>query len=343
MATGDETQFGPKPELPPQRSSGTARPDPSPSLFDPNRPVAGRPQILAPQANEWDSAHQEPEHVRRRGPGGPILLFLLAGLVVAVVALGAAAWSVFGGGGGSDGEVADGQTVGDGTGEEVADPTDSTLDPTPTTEPAAPVDPNALQVSLADDSFLCDGETREFGQITGADPNEEVSFTSPQVESLRPGSADATGSLPIRWSCTPDQAGTTWELTATGVTSSRTVTFLFAGVSEPADDATAAPGEDTTAPATGQPAEEMVVEIVEDPFVCDGTVRVFGELTGADPTEEVAFTSPQASDISSGTADDTGALSIRWSCSPDQAGTTWELVATGVTSGRTASFSFTGS
>ena len=159
--------------------------------------------------------------------------------------------------------------------------------------------------------------------------------------------AGPDGTLNIRWSCEPDQAGTTWELTATGATSAKTVTFIFSGAltaeeaipADGADGAAAATPEVTTAPAAGA----LAIELLEDPFVCNSETRVFGSLTGAEPGEEIAFTSPQATGIRNGTADASGNLDIRWSCDSTQAGTTWELTATGVASARVGTVSFTGS
>ena len=288
----------------------------------------GRPTILANQASDWEENLQEIEVVRS-GRTGLFLLFLLALLVVAVVALGLAARSVFGGG--SDDVGTDSGDAVDATSTTLD--TDSTVPPSTTSTTA--FDPNQMRVTVAEDPFVCDSETREFALIAGADPNETIAFSSPQTEGLRSGTADANGELPIRWQCDPEQAGTTWELTAAGETSGRSVTFLFAGVTDSGDTA---PGG-TTTPAT---PTELTVDVIEDPFACDGEVRVFGGLSGAEPNEAVAFSSPQSPGLRPGMADAEGNLPIRWQCDPDQVGTTWELTATGETSGRTVTFTFTG-
>lgn len=364
MATGDETQAGPRPSLPPQRptplsdqqatrqaplwdDAATEQPG---SFFDEfapredgfgadwadqpptaGRDTAGKPQILAPQANRWSESGQQVTELRRRRPG-MILALILAVLAVVVVALILAAWSVLRGG--DDGETTTDTSVAQAGAEGQTPDATATTATVPPTSATTVLDPNALQVVLTEDPFVCDGATRQFGQISGAAPNEEVSFTSPQSAGLRNGQADADGVLPINWQCGAEQAGTTWELTATGITSGKAATFIFAGVTE-------APPVTNEQPAAA--AGEMTVAVFEDPFSCDGTSRVFGELSGADPNEEISFTSPQATGISNGQADAQGVLPIRWLCGADQAGTTWELTATGVTSGRTVVFSFTGS
>ncbi|MGI9598844.1 MAG: hypothetical protein ACR2QK_21950 [Acidimicrobiales bacterium] len=301
---------------------GTGGPDPD---YPGQRVGTARPQILANQATEWEANLQEVEIVKSRRTG-LVLLFLLALLVVAVIALGLAALSVF-----RDGDdltpVESGQATTDSTEPgQAADESATTL-PTSTVPPAP--DPNQLQVVVTEEPFLCDGGTRQFAELSGAAPNEEVAFSSPQSEGLKSGTADANGVLPIRWQCDPEQAGTTWQLTATGVESGKTVTFIFAGATQPAGSTTVVP-------------TELTVNLVENPFVCNSETRIFGGLSGADPNETVAFSSPQASSILPGTADADGALPIRWQCDPEQAGTTWELTATGETSGRTVTFSFVG-
>ncbi len=320
------------------------------------RPAAPRPtggsqqaKILANQASEWEQNLQELDVVKPRRTG-LILLGLLALAAVAVVAIVLAALSVFRGGGddevtGGDGVTADGAadqdvdgatdpaTDGDGVdGSAGGDGADGDGADGGVDEPPA-IDPNQLQVTLVEDPFVCDGGTREFAVIGGADPNEQVTFSSPQATGLQPGTADALGELPLRWQCDPAQAGTTWELTAAGATSGKSVTFIFAGVTAAGEN----PGTEPTTP----PA--LTVALTENPFACDSTVRPFADLSGAAPNEEVTFSSPQSSGIRPGTADANGELTIRWQCDPAQAGTTWELTATGATSGSTVTFTFTGS
>ncbi|MEM9564678.1 MAG: hypothetical protein AAGA93_18800 [Actinomycetota bacterium] len=312
-------------------------------LFDDERGGAGqaRPTILANQAGEWERNLQEVEVVRGSRTG-LIALFVLALVAVIVIALGLAAWSVLTGGddeagvdaGATDGTEADAGTDADGTTPTSITESSTTTETVPTT---APFDPATdLRVTVAEDPFVCDGGTREFALIGNADPNENVAFASPQADGLRSGTADANGELPIRWQCDPEQAGTTWQLTATGETSGRTATFLFAGV-------TTAPDPDQPVPTQPIDPVELTVELIENPFACDGGTRVFAGLSGLEPNETVAFSSPQSPGLRAGTADADGNLPVRWQCDADQVGTTWDLTATGETSGRTVTFSFTGS
>ncbi len=363
MATGDETKASPRPSMPPVQPPGlgdefsaseealtqrwldsTGPPDDG-GLFDdqrepldqfaavPPKPErtrrsAPKPQILAPQATEWDENRQEIEVVK--GSRAPmVLLLLLALLVVAALALFLALRSVFNEGDDLSTSTAGDQAETESVGGTEVDGSGESVDLTPTTVPTTVLDPNQLQVSLIENPFTCDGGTRVFAELAGAAPNEEVTFDSPQSSSIKSGTADANGALPIRWQCDPEQAGTTWELTAAGVTSGKSATFIFAGVTAPTTTTIAPP--------------PLVIDLIENPFKCDGESRIFGGLTGAAPGEQISFTSPQASGILNGTADAEGATPIRWQCDPDQVGTTWELTATGVESGRTASFSFTGS
>lgn len=362
MATGDETQAGPRPSLPPRRHGdlsgasddgvfaaqeplerfgapqqttdfGGYDTGPANTNYPPRDSGVPKPQILAPQANEWETNQQEVEVVKSRRTG-LILLFILALLVVALIALGLAALSVFNGGDPLPEASTEAGTATEG--DETDAVTEQTIETTIPVETT--IDPNLLDVTLIEQPFICDNGTREFASLAGATPSEEVAFSSPQTANLKSGMAGPDGTLPIRWSCAPDQAGTTWELTATGAISGKTVTFIFSG-------ALAAEGTtpSTEAGAAPAPAGELTIDLIENPFVCNGETRIFGGLTGADPGEEIAFTSPQASGIKNGVADEAGDLDIRWSCDPDQAGTTWELTATGVTSGRATTVSFTGS
>ena len=311
---------GPPPEDQLNRFGG---PGPEPEI--PFRePRVGKAQILAPQATEWETNLQEVEVVKSNR-FGLALLFLLGLLVVAVVALGLAARSVFN----SGDDVATTET-----GETEAAADDTTTDPaagadqTPST--AALPDPNQLLISLTEDPFICDGGVRPFANLAGAAPGEEVSFTSPQSSGILPGTAAADGSLTIRWQCDPEQIGTTWDIVATGVTSGKSVAFSIMGA-DPAGATATIPGP-----------SELTVSLIESPFICNGETRIFGGLTGAESNEEVSFTSPQATGIRNGQADADGSLSIRWQCDATQAGMTWELTATGLTSGRTVTFTFTG-
>lgn len=279
-----------------------------------------------------DDDYRREDFGARRGPGG-ILWFVLAAVAVTLLGLGFAAFSVLSDGGD------------DLQAEATSSSTGSTLEPTTTSSTATTASTlalNALDMQLASSLFVCDGTTQPLGQIRGAEPNEEITFTSPQSSALSPGQADELGNLPIRWNCTPDQIGTTWDLTATGVTSNKTATVRFTGASaeEAAAGADAAGAEGST--ATSALLGPLTVEITENPFSCNGEVRQFALLSGATPEAEITFTSPQSDNIRPGTVDASGDLTIRWSCMPDQVGTVWELTATEAETGRTVDFTITG-
>jgi Cutinase len=73
----------------------------------------------------------------------------------------------------------------------------------PTSPPPPPPNPpplGSLSYSLSENPFLCNSSSRVFGQITGAQPGETFSFSSPQASlPLRSGPADPNGVLPINW------------------------------------------------------------------------------------------------------------------------------------------------
>lgn len=93
---------------------------------------------------------------------------------------------------------------------------------------AAPPAPDPT-VTLMEDPFVCDGATRVVATIGGFLSGEFVDFTSPEADTLRQGQADDTGALPVRWTCGSDDIGRTWDVTATGTTSDRAVTFRITG------------------------------------------------------------------------------------------------------------------
>lgn len=281
-----------------------------------------------------DDYRSEEFTASRRGPG-QIMWFVLAAVAVVVLGLAFAAMSVLGGGDDLD-ATADSTTT-----------SQATTTSLSTTTTASTLPPNALDMQLLSPLFVCDGSTQQLGRIAGAAASEEVTFTSPQSSSIKPGQADAAGNLDIRWNCGPEQIGTVWELTATGATSGKTATVTFTGAS--AEQAAAATGvgddgatgstEDAQAPSALGP---LTVTITENPFSCDGEARQFAVLNGATAGAEIAFTSPQASNIRSGTADANGDLAVRWVCSPDQVGTVWDLTATEAETNRSVDFAITG-
>ncbi len=302
------------------------------------RVLATGPHQFSDQWSEPDDPFQDPfdpnrgredEFSARRGRGGFVAAFIGAAILVALAAGAYALYTVL-----QDQNQLDATTV-------VDESTTTTLPTTTTESTTATTLPVGMQIQLVSDQFICNGAVQEFGLITGATPNEEIAFSSPQSPNLRPGQADENGRLPIRWSCSADQVGTTWELTATGSESSLSATTSFTGVAEGTE---IVERETTTTEATTPTAEagEFTVVLTENPFTCDGGARVFGTLSGATPNGQISFSSPQTSGISPGTADETGSRSMRWSCSPDQAGTVWELTATDDTTGRSVTFELSG-
>lgn len=303
------------------------------------RVLATGPHQLGDQYGQPDDPFQDPfdpnrgrqdEFTARRGRGGFVAAFIGAAILVALAAGAYALYTVLQ----DTNEFDAGAVVDDST------TTTSLLTTTSesTTTTAIPV---GMQIQLVSDQFICNDAVREFGLITGATPNEEIAFTSPQTPNIRAGQADENGRLPIRWSCSADQVGTTWELTATGTQSTLSATTSFTGVPEGTaivEQATTTTEATTTTVEVG----EFAVVLTENPFTCDGGARVFGTLTGATPNGQISFSSPQTSGISPGEADETGTRPMRWTCSPDQADTVWELTATDDATGRSVTFKLSG-
>lgn len=180
-----------------------------------------------------------------------------------------------------------------------------------------------MRVSFIENPFVCDGQTRNLGTISGARSGERITFSSPTLGSLIPGTANNTGALTMIWTCDPQGAGASHTVTARGERSGRTVTFVVTQRATP-----------TT--------QGLSVSFTENPFRCDGGVRQFGRVSGAAAGETITFTSPSLGELLPGTADGNGGVNIQWVCGPPGVGTTWTVNARGTTTGRTVSFQVTG-
>ncbi len=186
-----------------------------------------------------------------------------------------------------------------------------------------PADAGDIVVEIVENPFVCDRGRRLLARVANLTPNATLELAaSPQGDSLRPAEADAGGSARLFWQCDRRDEGTTWELTVTEATPARrSATFSFGSTT-------------LESPVT--------IQVIEVPFVCDGTTRQVAVLQRFVPREAVDFESPQAEAIRQGRADSEGNLPVRWTCDPDQAGTVWEITATGMTSGASLSFTITG-
>ena len=188
---------------------------------------------------------------------------------------------------------------------------------------AAPPPLPPLAVEAAVDGVVCDGIVHPVATIVNLFPFEVVTFqASPRTAGLRDGTATGDGRLDLRWQCDRADTGKTWDLTVEATETERTTSLRFSGLA-------------------GPPTEPATVELVEEPFVCDGErrpVAVLGDLLDG---EFVDFDSPQAGPLLEGRAEG-GELTVNWQCGPDQADTVWEVTATGRESGRSATFRITG-
>lgn len=86
-----------------------------------------------------------------------------------------------------------------------------------------------LSVSFTENPFVCNSELRWFGTVSGAQAGERIEFWSPQLGQLAAGNTDAAGNRSIRWDCQPHEAGHSCDVTATGTSSGRTVSFTVTG------------------------------------------------------------------------------------------------------------------
>jgi len=84
--------------------------------------------------------------------------------------------------------------------------------------------------------------------------------------------------------------------------------------------------------------QDIEVDLIESPFVCNGGTRPLGSASGFTPGEKVQFRSPQVDlgvPFSIRDADDDGTVRMRWVCDSVK---TWEITVTGLTSGQTTTF-----
>src|SRR5690606_34979853 len=95
-------------------------------------------------------------------------------------------------------------------------PTPAPPTPTPPAPPAPMPQPaGLLTFDFSENPFRCDGGSRRFGTLRGAAGGEKITFTSPTVSGLLPGTADGNGNLNMIWQCNPNEAGQSWTVTAT--------------------------------------------------------------------------------------------------------------------------------
>ncbi len=190
---------------------------------------------------------------------------------------------------------------------------------------AEAVSAGGLTLNLFNEPVVCDGTTHRIGSIGNAFPGEQIIFTSPESNNIRPGTADDFGDLNVNWECEPNEAGSMWNINAAGAQSGRIGDFVVAGVA-----------------ITPEVIEDLVVTIVEEPFVCDGNSRPAATMGNFAPDEVVKFSSPDSDNLIDGTADGLGDINVNWQCGLDDVGKTWSLTAIGVVSQRTATVTITG-
>jgi large repetitive protein len=95
-------------------------------------------------------------------------------------------------------------------------------------------------------------------------------------------------------------------------------------------------------PVPSPPPPVLSLSITENPFICNNTSHKLGTLSGANPGETITFFSSGVSGLLPGVASAGGTLGLIWDCAPAEKGTTWTLTATGSSSGRSGSASFSG-
>lgn len=108
---------------------------------------------------------------------------------------------------------------------------------------------------------------------------------------------------------------------------------------------TSAPMVPVQLPPTVEPHPEptpISVQLIDNPFQCDGVRRLAGYVSGAHAAERIHFNSPQLGALADGIANSVGRASIYWVCPPSAAGSVWTVNVRTAT-GATTQFSITGS
>lgn len=216
------------------------------------------------------------------------------------------------------------------TGEATPDinPTTSTsqvLDELTTTTLASGEPGGDLEVDLFNNGVYCDGTARPAALVFGAEPGETISFTSPMPVQIETGRADERGAYQLRWTCEPHETALFWDVTAFGETSQRSASFQVRGSGD--------------TPTVNQ---ELIFVPGDTPLECNNTRQIVGSLENAEPGETIEFSSAGVTDIASGTADPQGWLAVNWRCLPEETAQPRTVKATGLTSGRSVTFTLNG-
>ncbi len=127
------------------------------------------------------------------------------------------------------------------------------------------------------------------------------------------------------------------------VDTERTVEIVPDDDTEPTSEPEPEP-EPVPEPATEPepPPLPLSAALTESPFRCDNATRTAATISNATPGEQITLTSPQATGLATLTANGSGQAGIGWQCSPYGNVWSWQITATGTTSGRSTTFSITG-
>lgn len=80
----------------------------------------------------------------------------------------------------------------------------------PPGQPGPPAVPAAssLSLTISENPFVCNSQSRVFGRLSGAVPGERIEFFSPQATiALDAGTADSSGQQALKWYCDPGESG----------------------------------------------------------------------------------------------------------------------------------------
>ncbi len=99
--------------------------------------------------------------------------------------------------------------------------------PLPASAAGMTMTPNSISV-------VCSGSYVSIGRISGAGSNEVISFQVSSAAQFLPARSNTSGNYTVIWKCDPGEAGTQWNIVATGAMSGRSTSFTVVAEAPPA-------------------------------------------------------------------------------------------------------------
>ncbi len=212
-------------------------------------------------------------------------------------------------------------------------PTTATTPPTTATT----VPSGSLSVSFTENPFVCDSGLRQFGTVSGAQPGERITFTSPQLGTLVPGTAKLGRETHHPMGMRPTRRRRLLASHRTGHQQQPNHHIHRHRQSRHDNH------NHTTANNHNEAASGVLVGVVhrEPVRVRQRSPPVRNRKRSAARREDhlhVATTEHSCPEP----RNSAGRLTIQWECDPPDAGDSWQVTARGTSSNRTTTFTVTG-